>query len=158
MEINIDVCKKCIRNGSVTCDGCVHQRKDYYEQEFLNDKWTEKLTDNFMRKGQTMTPEKILELLPKLKRESDSSRNVDYDEVYYEALTDCANALAGKVEEVKPKCVWSYDEDTTSYDTDCGEKHIFFDGNLKNNHHKYCPYCGGETDEAQQRKANCENT
>jgi hypothetical protein len=30
------------------------------------------------------------------------------------------------------------------YDTTCGQIHYLSEGNLADNHYKYCPYCGGE--------------
>jgi hypothetical protein len=48
-----------------------------------------------------MTPEEILELLPKKKAHTYSSENADvytsYDYGYVDARNECANALAGKV-------------------------------------------------------------
>jgi hypothetical protein len=70
-----------------------------------------------------MTPEKILELLPKAKKaHTYASENADFymgqDEGYERCLTDCANALAGKVvlkedfEEVEGDLVYFIDKKT----------------------------------------------
>ena len=37
-------------------------------------------------------------------------------------------------------CEWSLDDD--SYDTSCGEKHLFIAGDIADNSYKFCPYCG----------------
>jgi hypothetical protein len=55
MEDNIDPCKKCIRDNSVVCLGCVHYKKDYYRQEWLNDRRSEKRTDKFTGKDRDDT-------------------------------------------------------------------------------------------------------
>jgi hypothetical protein len=39
-------------------------------------------------------------------------------------------------------CRWTYDADTDSRDTGCGQKHQFTDGGPAENRHDYCPYCG----------------
>ncbi len=115
-----------------------------------------------------MTPEKILELLPKFKCgilwnkekidqcETCSGNRYKTCATYVnrKIANACANALAGKVEEVKQKCVWDYDSDNDFYYTVCGQDHVFTEGNILDNKHRYCPYCGGEIVEAQQRKAN----
>ena len=113
-----------------------------------------------------MTPEKILELLPKKFVCIRDDKKYCYDcpdkdvcassHERNQAIYDCANALSGKVEEVKSKCSWDYDEFTMSYDTKCGNKQIFIDADIQANEYKFCPYCGGEIVEAQQRKANRE--
>ena len=48
---------------------------------------------------------------------------------------------------VKPPCEWSYDEDTCSWDASCGGKQLFGEGDIKENHYTFCPYCGGQIEE-----------
>ncbi len=39
-------------------------------------------------------------------------------------------------------CLWTYDEDSDSWDTGCGEKFCFIvDGPVENGMN-FCPYCG----------------
>jgi len=41
-------------------------------------------------------------------------------------------------------CKWTYDSDTSSWDTDCSEKFIFIDdGAPGDDGFIYCPYCSG---------------
>lgn len=41
-------------------------------------------------------------------------------------------------------CMWKYDRDTSSFDTECGEKFIFCDdGGPGHDGFIYCPYCSG---------------
>lgn len=40
-------------------------------------------------------------------------------------------------------CTWSEDPDDGSYDTDCGNKHVFIEGTPAENGYRFCPYCGG---------------
>jgi DNA-directed RNA polymerase subunit RPC12/RpoP len=40
------------------------------------------------------------------------------------------------------KCAWTYDEDTCSYDTECGHKWVFLDGSPKENEVVFCHACG----------------
>lgn len=40
-------------------------------------------------------------------------------------------------------CTWTEDEDTMSYDTACGNKHLFIEGTPRENNYRFCPYCGG---------------
>jgi hypothetical protein len=51
----------------------------------------------------------------------------------------------------KPGCRWKpYPADGPMpgcYDTACGQVHYLSEGNLADNHYKYCPYCGGEIEE-----------
>ena len=39
-------------------------------------------------------------------------------------------------------CKWTYDEDTCSYDTECGKKWQFEEGGLEENGAKFCHACG----------------
>lgn len=41
-------------------------------------------------------------------------------------------------------CRWTLDEDHGAWDTECDNKHQFIDGSPKENHHAWCPYCGGK--------------
>ena len=38
-------------------------------------------------------------------------------------------------------CFWELNEDI-GYETQCGEIHVFNEGNPSDNKHTYCPYCG----------------
>ena len=43
------------------------------------------------------------------------------------------------------ECKWVFDCDDLEGDswfTECGERHLFFDGTPKTNGYKFCPYCG----------------
>jgi DNA-directed RNA polymerase subunit RPC12/RpoP len=41
------------------------------------------------------------------------------------------------------ECKWKLeDKDLLDYETECGELHYFEAGGIKENHYKYCPYCG----------------
>ena len=42
---------------------------------------------------------------------------------------------------VMPLCIWTEDSDGT-WDTQCNNRHTFFDGGPEENHYEYCPYCG----------------
>jgi hypothetical protein len=57
-----------------------------------------------------------------------------------------AMAMAmGKDKKVKPSkrvCIWKYDEYDNTHETSCGEMYYFPDGDVKENHYKYCPFCG----------------
>jgi len=44
-----------------------------------------------------------------------------------------------KMEEV---CKWNYDEECDFYNTECDEAYCLIDGDLKDNKHNYCPFCG----------------
>ena len=42
-------------------------------------------------------------------------------------------------------CGWSgicHDVEGDIWQTECGNSHVFFEGNPKDNSHVYCPYCG----------------
>jgi hypothetical protein len=39
-------------------------------------------------------------------------------------------------------CKWTYNENYYYYGTECGEAHMFNEGNVEDNNYKYCPYCG----------------
>ena len=40
-------------------------------------------------------------------------------------------------------CVWTFSNDDNCYwATDCGHSFQFIDGSPKENHMKFCPYCG----------------
>jgi hypothetical protein len=41
-----------------------------------------------------------------------------------------------------PVCVWAMDCEDGSWDTECGQKHVFESGTPQSNRHTYCPYCG----------------
>lgn len=49
------------------------------------------------------------------------------------------------------KCKWTQWKDdgygVDTYDTECGNAHTFIEGGVKDNLHKFCPYCGKEIEE-----------
>ena len=47
-------------------------------------------------------------------------------------------------------CEWTYDDIDDYYETACKNAYCLADGTLKDNDHKYCPYCGGLIQLAQQ--------
>lgn len=47
------------------------------------------------------------------------------------------------VEHQRAECVWTFDENTCSWDTDCDNKFQFMNGTPEENKAKYCQYCGG---------------
>ena len=47
-------------------------------------------------------------------------------------------------------CEWKYDDIDDYYETACKRGYSLEDGTLKDNDHKYCPYCGGLIQLAQQ--------
>ena len=47
-------------------------------------------------------------------------------------------------------CEWTYDDMDDYYETACKNAYCLADGTLKDNDHKYCPYCGGLIQLAQQ--------
>ena len=47
-------------------------------------------------------------------------------------------------------CAWKYDDIDDYYETACKHAYCLADGTLKDNEHKYCPYCGGLIQLAQQ--------
>ena len=44
------------------------------------------------------------------------------------------------------KCKWTPDENGI-YDTECGQRFEITEGTPKENHMKYCPYCGKQLDD-----------
>ena len=47
-------------------------------------------------------------------------------------------------------CEWTYDDIDDYYETACKNAYCLADGTLKDNEHKYCPYCGRLIQLAQQ--------
>ena len=47
-------------------------------------------------------------------------------------------------------CEWTYDDMDDYYETACKNAYCLADGTLKDNEHKYCPYCGRLIQLAQQ--------
>ena len=47
-------------------------------------------------------------------------------------------------------CAWKYADIDDYYETACKNAYCLADGTLKDNEHKYCPYCGGLIQLAQQ--------
>ena len=45
------------------------------------------------------------------------------------------------------KCKWKYFESDDAYTTSCGQVYCLEDGDLKDNHYKYCMHCGGKIEE-----------
>ena len=45
-------------------------------------------------------------------------------------------------------CLWMYDADTSSYDTECDGKFTFETGEWWQNSYEYCPKCGGKIKDA----------
>ena len=45
-----------------------------------------------------------------------------------------------------PNCKWKPDKDGI-YDTGCGNRYVIMEGTPKDNHMKYCTYCGKQLDE-----------
>jgi hypothetical protein len=39
-------------------------------------------------------------------------------------------------------CLWIHDEDADKWDTECSEAHCFFEDGPRENHYRFCPYCG----------------
>ena len=51
-------------------------------------------------------------------------------------------------------CVWTEDNWTGDYDTQCGQRQCFFDGGPVENKYAFCPYCGNKitpNDQAEPR-------
>lgn len=47
-------------------------------------------------------------------------------------------------ERCQPKdCAWTYDDDSESYDTQCGQLFTIIEGTPDENHMAFCAYCGG---------------
>jgi len=48
-------------------------------------------------------------------------------------------------EQIKKPCTWSpRDKEFNIWETECQELHQFIAGGPKENHYRFCPYCGGE--------------
>ena len=47
-------------------------------------------------------------------------------------------------------CKWKYDDIDDRYETACKHAYCLIDGTLQDNDHKYCQYCGGVIQLAQQ--------
>jgi hypothetical protein len=50
-------------------------------------------------------------------------------------------------------CTWKYDVMDDFYETECDESFFLTTGNLKDNHIKYCPYCGKRIEELPDEKS-----
>jgi len=46
--------------------------------------------------------------------------------------------------EIRRYCQWKRDEHHDFYETDCGQAYSLIDGSLKDNHIKFCHFCGKE--------------
>jgi hypothetical protein len=69
----------------------------------------------------------------------------------FTALFRQNNAQAKKIDRRKP-CCWTQDDCTCSWDTNCGEKHQFIEGDPRENRYRYCPYCGRPLQQLQKIK------
>lgn len=58
------------------------------------------------------------------------------------AMTRRALAIDAEREALVADCDWDEDEDAV-YDTNCGHRFVFIDGNFAENGFIFCPYCGG---------------
>lgn len=56
--------------------------------------------------------------------------------------------LAAKEKYEPRNCEWLYDEDTDSYDTQCGGKFQTIADSIEDNGIDFCCYCGGEIQDA----------
>lgn len=56
--------------------------------------------------------------------------------------------LAAKEKYEPRNCEWIYDEDTDSYDTQCGGKFQTIADSIDDNGIDFCCYCGGEIQDA----------
>lgn len=63
----------------------------------------------------------------------------------HESSSWSEDALRSQILALLPKCEWTEDDDG-SYDTACGEKHLFIEGDARANDYKFCPYCGSGID------------
>lgn len=83
-------------------------------------------------------------------------QNASADAEYLHALHNCfrthAPALADMAKRLEAAerdaaklapCLWVQDADDGSWDTACGNKHMFIDGDAADNLYQHCPYCGG---------------
>lgn len=62
-------------------------------------------------------------------------------------LAECKIEELGTVSIISNKrCLWTFDADTSSWDTSCNGKFTFFEGSPTENSFQYCPYCGGYLD------------
>jgi hypothetical protein len=60
--------------------------------------------------------------------------------------------LIRKFEETMKICKWTEDEVDDYWETSCGNAHTFIDGTPTQNHHIYCPYCGGKIEQIAYEK------
>jgi hypothetical protein len=106
-----------------------------------------------------MTPEKILELLPKVKKahtyaSENANEYICYEYGYIDARNDCANALAGKVVAKEDLLT---PNDVVQILVKLHNRN-FPESNVKHEYKETCScincYLGGAFVEAQQRKAN----
>jgi rRNA maturation endonuclease Nob1 len=51
-------------------------------------------------------------------------------------------------------CKWKYQEDAYEehWTTECGEAFVFFEGSPKDNHIRFCPYCGKPIEQIEQKE------
>lgn len=59
------------------------------------------------------------------------------------ARAEAAESELAAVREATAPCMWVIDPIDESWDTACGNKHLFTTGDAADNLHAFCPYCGG---------------
>lgn len=57
-----------------------------------------------------------------------------------------SNIVKAELDGPKEPCVWIYNSDGF-WKTACNEAQYFTEGNIKENNHNYCPYCGKKIEE-----------
>lgn len=50
-------------------------------------------------------------------------------------------------------CVWTYSEGEDAWDSACGEKWIFIEGNLTENRVRFCHWCGKPVTEQREKQS-----
>lgn len=50
----------------------------------------------------------------------------------------------------RPKCLWTYDQDLDTWDTQCDNSFMLNEGTPSDNQMNYCPYCGHEIKQGEQ--------
>lgn len=95
------------------------------------------------------TLEKMNEGLNPASRDKNDEGIYQYPHAYYQVNGPNYRQIAlAFAQEDRSECVWTYDEDSESWDTACDNKHLFTADGPKENEHTYCPYCGKRLKEA----------
>lgn len=70
---------------------------------------------------------------------------VNFIRTHHAEIADMAKRLeaAERDAEKYAPCLWVQDADDGSWDTACGNKHLFIEGDSADNLYLHCPYCGG---------------